>query len=169
MNGKLPLSTFEYNIIPSVVAMPGGSRKQEYTIARYLPLFSIRVDFEKGILNAEGDWYYMVSSNKQSELHWYSFYKGRVSVEAKLHKVFTISLEDNRTDGMVFPFKGKIRDEAISNSCSGLIVINRDNIDESRPADEWSVILYFYDYQFNSCEIIFKLPLYIRAINAELN
>lgn len=167
MNEEL-LSRFEYSIISSPVVMPQGNLKQEYVRTLHLPLFSIRVDFEKGMLCAEGDWHYMAAYNKRSELHWYSFYTGRVSVEARLHKAFTVNLEDNRSDGMVFPFKGKIKDGAVSNSCSGLLVINKDNR-EGGLADEWSIVLYLYDYQFDSCEIIFKLPLYIHSVNADLN
>jgi hypothetical protein len=172
MKQKLPLKTFEYSVVPSQIAMPKAKAKakvkmkENYVPIHQLPLLSIRADFEKGVLQTEGDWQYMVASNKDAEKHWYSFHKGRIKVQASFCRGLMINLDDHSSDGMVFPFKGTIDDGDNVSSCSGLLVINND---DHIVNDQWSIVLYLYDYLFDSCEIIFKVPVYARSMNAELN
>ena len=165
MKDKLRLNNFEYSIVPSAM-IPETPVTDDAAFVQQLPLLNVRVDFKKGIFNIEGDWKYMVAANRHAERNWYSFHKGRVKVEALLRRGLVINIDDQTTDGMVFPFKGKITDGNSTGSCSGLLVINNDEKDRNGHS---SIVLYLYHYQVDSCEIIFKLPVYAQGINADLN
>ena len=171
MKQNLVLNTFEYSIVPSSVMMPDMCMNETGFMLQQLPLLSVWIDFEKGVFKVEGDWHYMVASNKHSGASWYSFRKGRVKIEASLFKSFMVNVntEEYKNDGMVFPFKGTINDGNSPGNCSGLIVINDNNGGNCLLNNQWSILFCLYDCQFDSCEIIFKLPVYIHGMNADLN
>jgi hypothetical protein len=159
MKKPVLLKQFEYSILPSVFALAGAKKK--CTVAEHLPLMKVAIDFENGNLKLEGDWHFMMVSNKHNEPNWYNYHKGRVQIETAIYDSFTINLADPGNDGLVFPLDGTIKEGGFLGSCSGLLVLDNVRGLNGLISDQWNISFYLYDLQFNDCEIKFKLPVYI--------
>jgi hypothetical protein len=77
MTTQTILKQLDYTIPVSSTALALLPVNQAY--AWHLPLMKLRVDFERGTLFLEGDWSYLVLSNRHNEAK--NFYKGRGRVQ----------------------------------------------------------------------------------------
>jgi hypothetical protein len=145
------------------------SLKKNHIVAKHLPLMKVVIDFENGNLKLEGDWQFMVASNKNNELGWLTYHGERVKLETDVSSSFAINLEDPRSDGLIFPLEGSIRDGNSLGLCSGLLVL--DNVRDSYGliSDQWNISFYLYDSRADDCEIHFKLPVYLGSFNGAFN
>ena len=167
MKKQLLLKQFSYSI-PASAFVWSGLRKN-YFVAEHLPLVKVAIDFENGNLKFDGDWQFMMASNKHNELSWFTYHRGRVKIETAVYPAMTINLDDPFSDGLVFPLEGSIKDGNNLGPCSGLLIIDNIRGSNGLITSQWNISLYLYDAQFNDCEIKFKLPVYIRRINSYLN
>ena len=161
------LKQFNYSIPSSALALAG--RKQNYIVAEHLPLMKVAIDFENGVLKLEGDWQFMMASNKHNEASWFGHHRERVVIEATIYPAVTIDLTDPECDGLVFPLEGNIKDRNHPGSCSGLLVMDNVRGNNGLMGNHWNISLYLYDAQFDDCEIKFKLPFYQSLINENNN
>ena len=167
MKKPILLKQFGYSIQPSVFAL--ASVKKSHIVAEHMPLMKLVIDFENGDLKMEGDWHFMMTSNKHNESSWFDYHKGRVQIETAIYSSSVINLNDPENDGLVFPLDGHIRDGNYIGSCSGLLVLDNARGRNGLISDQWNISVYLYDLQFNDCEIKFKLPVYTAKANRNNN
>ncbi|MEP7374273.1 MAG: hypothetical protein ABI675_12835 [Chitinophagaceae bacterium] len=161
------LKQFNYSIPSSALVLTG--MKQNHIAAEHLPLMNVAIDFENGILKLEGDWPFMIASNKHNEASWFGHHRERVKIETTIYPAFAIDLNDPESDGLVFPLEGNIKDGNQPGSCSGLLVIDNVRRNNGLIGNHWNISFYLYDAQFDDCEIKFKLPLYQTLFNENNN
>ena len=125
--------------------------------------------FENGNLQLEGDWNFMIASNKYNEARWLDYHIGRVQIETTIYATVPINLGDVKNDGLVFPLEGSIQDDDYYGFCTGLLVLDHAASLNSIISDQWNISFYLYDLQFNDCEIKFKLPLFTPGLNKNKN
>lgn len=166
MKSALFLKQFEYAIPPSALALV--SLKDNHIVAQFLQLMHVVFDFEDGIMKLEGNWQFMMSSNKHNEANWFTCHRDRVKIEAAIFPALPINLCDPASDGLVLPIEGNINDGESIGACSGLIVIDNVRGKDGLCSNQWNISFYIYDLQFDYCEISFRIPVYQSEIN-ELN
>jgi len=164
MQTQNTLSNFEYVVIPSV-SMVSFVKTARHPVAGHLPLMMVKINFKDGKLILEGDWHFLVASNRQANPYWFSLHSGRVGIEADIYPAGVVDLDDHNNDGLVFPVEGIIKDGSSSNSCSGLIMLDRIKTMTEVSTHEWNISFYLYDYEVDNCEIKFKLPVYTTSDN----
>lgn len=167
MKRPILLKQFRYSIPPSVFALTRV--KKSHFVAEHIPLMKVVIDFENGDLKMQGDWHFMMTSNKHNEATWFDYHKERVQIEAAIYASVAINLNDPENDGLVFPLEGRIRDGKYVGSCSGLLVLDNARGWNGLISDQWNISIYLYDLQFNDCEIKFKLPVYTTTGNKNSN
>ena len=167
MKKPILLKQFRYVIPTSVFAL--ARVKKNHFVAEHIPLMKVVIDFENGDLKMEGDWHFMMTSNKHNEANWIDYHKERVQIETAIYSSLVINLNDPENDGLVFPLEGHIRDGNSLGSCSGLLVLDNARGRNGLISDQWNISVYLYDLQFNDCEIKFKLPVYTTTDNKNSN
>lgn len=167
MKKPILLKQFRYSIPPSVIALAGI--KKNHIVAEHLPLMKVAVDFENGNLKLEGDWHFMMASNKYNEAGWSDYHRGRVQIETAIYASLAIDLNDPENEGLAFSLEGTIKDGNCLGSCSGLLVLDNARGLNGLISDQWNISFYLYDLQFNDCEIKFKLPVYTATDNKNSN
>ena len=167
MEKSSSLKQFNYSIPASCLALAG--MKENYIAAEHLPLMNVAIDFENGVLTLEGDWQFMIASNKHNEASWFGHHRERVKIETDIYPALPIDLDDPESDGLVFPLEGKITNGNHPGSCSGLLVIDNVRRHDGLTGNQWNISFYLYDAQFDDCEIKFKLPLYQTLFNENNN
>ncbi|MCW3120256.1 MAG: hypothetical protein JWM28_4338, partial [Chitinophagaceae bacterium] len=80
MEKQIPLKYFAYAITPSAVAMAAVHNTDGHQFATHLPLVDIKFDFENGNFTLEGDWHFLMASNRHVEQSWYSCHRERVKI-----------------------------------------------------------------------------------------
>jgi hypothetical protein len=156
MKKQILLKQFEYSIPPSVNALTGIKRK---VAGEHLSLMEIAIDFENGRLNLEGDWQFMMASNKQHEASWFSYHRERVKIETTIYPASAINLNDPCTDGLMFPLEGNIKDGMYLSACSGVLIVDNVRGNDDPISNQWNISCYIYDNQIDDCEINFNLPV----------
>jgi len=158
MKSPVLLRQLEYKIPVSdkkLVPIP-----HQHCVAEHLPLLYLKVDFEESWISVEGDWQYMVLSNRYFKPHWLDYKSGRVKIDMKICQGESVRLNDPYSDGLVFVMKGEIADGNYTSPCSGILVI--ENIrSEGHITDCWQLTLCICDVQFQECEIRFSIPVFI--------
>jgi len=167
MKQQILLKEFEYSIPASSMVL--AHLKQDQIIAEHLPLMKVAVDFETGLLKLEGDWRFMMASNKHNKASWFACHRERVKIETAIYPALAINLDDPESDGLIFPLEGVIKDGNTLSSCSGLLVFDKTPGGNDLVNYQWEISFYLYDSQFDDCEIKFKLPVDYAGMNAELN
>ena len=167
MKKQLLLKQIEYFIPASPLAMAGLSKN--HIAAEHLPLMKVSIDFENGSLKLEGDWQFMMASNKHNEASSFTYHRERVKIETAFYPAFAINLNDPYSDGLVFPAEGSIKESNCFGSCSGLLVIDNVRGSNGLIGNQWNISFYLYDLQFDFCEIKFRIPVYDQEINLGLN
>jgi len=161
------LKQFEYSILPSAIALIG--RKKNYVVAEHLPLLNIVIDFEHGNLKLEGDWNFMMTSNKFYESRWFDHHMERVHIETDILSSSVINLSDSANEGFAFSLEGIVRDGNYITAFPGLLILENVRGLNGRITEQWNLTLYLSDLQFNGCEIKFELPIYIKRGNEDKN
>ncbi|MCW3090141.1 MAG: hypothetical protein JWP81_1210 [Ferruginibacter sp.] len=167
MKKQTLLTQFEYSIFPPAFTMAGI--KSNYIVAEHLPILKVTIDFENGNLKLEGDWHFMMVSNKHNEPGLRDYHKGRVQIETALCNSLAINLNDARNDGLIFRIEGTIKESGFLGPCSGLLVLDNVRAFNGLISDQWNISFYLYDQQLNDCEIKFKLPVYITDTDGNKN
>ncbi|HMF72070.1 MAG TPA: hypothetical protein VK616_11370 [Flavitalea sp.] len=162
------ISSFEYTAVPSVT-MASFVKTARRPVAGHLPLMLVKINFKDGKLILEGDWHFLVASNKHTNPYWFSLHSGRVGVVADIYPAGVIDLDDYNNDGLVFQMEGIIKDGSSLNSCSGLIVLDKIRTSTGISTHKWDISFYLYDYEVNNCEIKLKLPVYTTNDNRNNN
>jgi len=160
------LKHFSYSIPAADLVF--AELKGHHTAAEHLPLMKVAIDFENGLLRLEGDWQFMMTSNKHNEANWFTYHRERVKIETLICPALAINLNDPSSDGLVFLLEGSIKKSTCLSTCSGLLVIDKAYGSNDAISDQWNISFYLYDVQFDNCEIKFKLPVYGRKINSYL-
>jgi len=153
------LRQFAYSIPASAYIL--SELKLNELKAEHLPLLNVFIDFENGNLKLEGDWLYMMASNKLNKETCYTYHKERVKIKSAIFPALAINLDDPNNEGLAFAIDGKITDSESSSACSGLMVIDNIRGSDGQPIGYWNISIYLYDIQLVDCEIKFKLPVYL--------
>jgi len=166
MKQQMLLSKFDY-------AIPGTQKsfaivKDNHRVTDHLPLMNVKIDFEKSMLKIEGDWNFMMAKNIHNETSWFKCHLDRVEIETTIYPCMQINLHDPNCDGLILMLEGKLKEGNRICSCSGLLVFDKGK-SSGTITNHWSISFYLYDFSFGDSEIKFKLPVYISAINSELN
>ncbi len=158
----------QFNYCVSPAALPA---KYSENKSACIPssLVNVNIDFEHENFKLEGDWQYMISSNKHAEENWFDCHKQRVSVEANIYPGLAIDLTDDKNDGLVFIIEGIIKDETNTGNCTGLLVLDKEIAIDEPTINKWNLSFYLYDNTNSDCEIAFKLPVYGRQANNYVN
>jgi hypothetical protein len=159
------LTSFEYAVMPSVTAVSIAPWVL-LPIAGRTPLLQVKINFKNGEFSLKGNWHFIMASNSQAELDWYSYHTGIVEINANTYAE-AIDLEDNDSDGLVFPVEGLVKDGSSMSFCTGLIQFDKINMGKGR--HEWEISISLCDYQVDNCEIKFKLPLHLTSSNENNN
>src|SRR5215210_5767251 len=92
------LKQFEYSILPSAIGF------SEYTkhpvVAEHLPLMKAVIDFEQGKLVVEGNWQFIVSSNKYNDAVCLDYHLDRIYIQTSITASSEINLNDPESDGL---------------------------------------------------------------------
>ena len=168
MEQKNLLGLFEYALMPasSHVAI---AESANYCVPMHLPLLHVCIDFDKGELFLEGDWPFLVASNRHSSSSWLAYHAGTVSVQATIKPAGNIDLDDDLNDGLIFPVEGIISDRNNINLCSGMIILDKIRSNKKNSHHGWDISLYLYDLQVENCEIKYRLPVYTNKETEKLN
>ncbi|HMH33075.1 MAG TPA: hypothetical protein VK543_08585 [Puia sp.] len=154
------LQRFEYAIVPAASTI-SRIETSTYHAAGHLPLMQVSIDFENSKFSLEGDWQFLVVSNRHASPSSFSFRDGRVKIEADIYPGGSIDLDDRQSDGLVVPLMGGIINErSQQNSCSGFIVVDKKKPHAAISEDEWEISFYLYDSHADDCEIKYNLPVY---------
>ena len=161
------LQRFEFAIMPAA-SLVSLYENENYPVSDHLPLMRVNIDFAKGRLLLDGEWQFLVSANIRARSGWFSYHKGRVTVDVSLFHSSVIDLSDPFSNGIVLTADGLINDGSSINSCSGMVVLDKLTTPKKSGYHGWDVTFYLYVYQEDKCEIKFKLPLYLNPVN-EIN
>lgn len=167
MDKQLLLKKIEY-FIPAPSLTTAASKVIHIT-PEHMPLMKVVIDFENGVLKLEGDWQFMMASNKHNEVSSYTYHRERVKIETAIYAAFAINLDDPNCDGLVFPVEGSIKDGSYLGACSGLLVLDNARGNNGLVNNHWNISFYLYDLQYDYCEIKFKIPVLDLEINSNLN
>ncbi len=167
MEKQLLLKRIQYSIPSTSVALAGNIRS--HSVPEHLPLMKVQIDFEKGELELEGDWYFMMFANTYHDESWLQFHRDRVLVKTDIYPAISIDLNDPESDGLIFPLEGTLNDGSCLSGCSGLLVLENAGISNGFISNQWNISFYLYDSQFDDGEIKFQLPVYISAVNKNYN
>jgi len=107
MKEPMFLKRFGYTIPSSVVALM--AIKKNHMVAEHLPLMKVVIDFENGNLKLEGDWLFLMASNKYNEVRCSYHHRERVQIEATIYASAPINLDDTENNALVFPLEGTIK------------------------------------------------------------
>lgn len=167
MEKQLPLKRIQYSIPSFSLALAGNIRS--HLVTEQLPLMKIQIDFEKGELQMEGDWYFLMKANAYHNESLLTFHRNRVLVKTSVYPALSIDLNDPESDGLIFPLEGTIQDGSCLNGCSGLLVLESTGISNGVIRKQWNITCYLYDSHFDESEIKFQLPVYIGQGNKNYN
>ena len=168
MGKQILLKQFEYAIPASALALAGI--KGKHIVAEHLALMKVNIDFENGTLALEGDWQFLMASNKHNEASWFRHRRERVKIETSLYPAFAINLNDEESDGLMCPLQGSIKDGNCIAECSGLLIVDNVRTHSGFLSNQWNISFYIYDMLFDKCEIRFTLPVFfIQGINSNFN
>ena len=92
MEKQLLLKRIQYSIPSTSVALAGNIRS--HSVPEHLPLMKVQIDFEKGELELEGDWYFMMFANTYHDESWLQFHRDRVLVKTDIYPAISIDLND---------------------------------------------------------------------------
>ena len=162
------LGLFEYALMPASchVAIVESTNS---CAAMHQSLMRVSIDFDKGKFFMEGDWPFLIASNRHSSSSWLAYHAGRVAIAATIYPAGNIDLEDDFNDGLICPLEGTINDFNSINSCSGMIILDKIRNNKRNPHHSWDISLYLYDYQVENCEITYKLPVYTKKGSDKFN
>ena len=158
---------FNYSIAP--VALANKTVTSNNAGSNEASLVNVTIDFEQEDFSLEGDWQYMMSSNKHAEKNWFNCHQQRVSIKANIYPGLAIDLSDDNNDGQVFIIEGTIKDDDNTGSCSGLLVLDKIATSDKANTSKWNMSFYLYDTAHDDCEISFRFPVYGRPTNELLN
>ncbi len=158
MKEPMLLKQFGYSMPLSAVALMGI--KKNHIVAEHLPLMKVVIDFENRKLKLEGDWHFLMASNKYNEVRCFNNHKERVKIETTIHASSPINLDDPENHGLVFPLDGTIKERDYLTACSGLLILDSVPGSHKSTGSQWNISFYLYDLEFDNCEIKFKLPIY---------
>jgi len=158
MKKQLLLKQFGYSI-PST-ALVISVTKTSHIVSGHLPLMRVSFDFEHGKMKLEGDWQYLMATNKHNGANWFTCHRDRVSIAMDIFPISPINLHDKESDGLVFTLEGLINDGESIGGCSGLMVLDNVKGKKGRFSNRWDFTFYIYDLQFEFCEIKFRVPVY---------
>lgn len=160
--------TFDYSIATSAITTT-MKMMENYQPDKQMPLVNIKINFEEGIFKLEGDWHFMMASNKHAEQGWLACHKQRVSIDAVVFPNCAIDLSDGNNDGLVFAIDGCIHDGDNRGTCSGLLILDKLNGNSKTGGSNWNISFYLYDNANDDCEITFKIPVYAQPADGSLN
>lgn len=161
------LKQFYYSIPASVLVT--ADSKLSHAFSEQLPLMAVSFDFENGKMKLEGEWDFMMASNRHNEANWFTAKRNRVKIIMDIVPAAVINISNDETDGMVLPIEGYINDGESIGGCSGLIVIDNVKQNKEHLSNLWDISFYVYDLQYEFCEIKFKLPLNINSLDEHIN
>jgi hypothetical protein len=153
------LSQYEYSIPASPLVLTGLKKSNSFSEQK--SLIKIRIDFVEGKFRLDGDWQFMMTSNKNNESIWLSCHRERVTIATDIYPTLAINLEEPDIDGVLFSLQGSIADDNSISFCSGLLAIDNVHNGNDFVKDQWNISFYLYDSRFEDCEISFKLPVYV--------
>lgn len=167
MTKQTLLKRFSYSV--PAPEFPFTGLKRNHVTNEHLPLMKVAIDFENGILRLEGDWQFMMASNKHNEASLFTHHRKRVKIETSVCPALAINLNDQYNDGLLFVLNGSIKESTCLSACSGLLLIDKVYGSNDSISNQWNISFYLYDVQFDNCEIKFKLPVYARRVNSCLS
>ena len=167
MKKPMLLKQFRYSIPPSVFALMGI--KKDHIVAEHLPLMKLLIDFENGTLKLEGDWHFLMASNKYNDARCFNNHRERVQLDTTIPASSPINLSDPENNCLVFPLDGTIKEGDYLTACSGLLILDSVPGFHKRTGSQWTISFYLYDLQFDNCEIKFKLPVYTTSSDKNSN
>jgi hypothetical protein len=167
MKNQLLLKQFEYSIPLSTIESESVNKK--HILSQNLPLMKVGIDFENGYLRLEGNWRFLISSNKQNDEIWFNYHKERVEIETAVFSSLAINLNDPISDGLVFPLEGNIKDGNCVVACTGLLAVDSIPASDGVFSDQWNISFYLYVFESDDCEISFKFPVYINRFDERYN
>ena len=168
MKTPVLFKTFTYSIA-APAAMTGWKFVKNLLPVKQASLINVNIDFEQENFRLEGDWQYMMASNKYAEKNWFACHKQRVSIEACIYPGLTIDLSDDNNDGLVFIIEGIIKDNDNNGPCSGLLVLDKIAMRNETTPGKWNISFYLYDSAHDDCEIAFRFPVHDRPVAELLN
>lgn len=163
MKKPVLFKTFSYAVVPAAEIM-SNKHTGDQPAGKPASLVNVNIDFEQENFRLEGDWQYMMASNRHAEKTWFACHGQRVSIEASIFPGTTIDLADDNNDGLVFIIEGIIRDKDTADTCSGLLVLDK-TVTGNETAGKWDISFYLYDNAHNDCEIAFRFPVHGRCTN----
>jgi hypothetical protein len=167
MEKQILLKEFQYSIPPS--SLVKAALKKNPLAVEHLSLMHVNIDFENGRLQLEGDWKFMMASNKYNEGLEANCSRQRVKIEMFIYPATVINLNDPFSDGLIFPLEGIVKDGNCKSSCSGMVILDNIFSNDGSISNRWNISFYIYDLEFDCYEIKFKLPYYPGKCTPYLN
>lgn len=165
MTAPLQLLKYEYSMQPAAVASVLGNK--HIYINQTLPVIHVKIDFENGKMLLEGDWQYMVKSNKHNYPVLMDLYAERVQMDLKLYT----DAEITKTTGSdtLFHLEGVLKNSTTTTYLSGLLILETHPSSTIKHHLQQSVTFYIYVSGIDFCEIRFRFPLFINTTINEFN
>lgn len=160
MNQPQILRKFEYST-PASSFSPAEYKNQGAKMhADHFPLLKLEIDFEEGMMLMEADWRFLLQANTQPFINWPALHRGRVVIEAEVPVIVPIDLNSVDINELVFPVNGSIKDGFESTVCTGMLIFEKVPDAYYHKSDQTYLCLYLYDLDNETCEIMFRFPVY---------
>jgi hypothetical protein len=164
MKAPVLLKTFNHAVFASAV-LTGSAPENSFQPS----LLTADINFEEGSFRLEGDWHFMMVSNKHAQPGWFNCHTERINIEASIYPGSSIDLSDDDNDGAVFILEGNIKDSNNFTACSGLLVLDKLTEQHNHAGATWNISFYLYDSNNDDCEIAFKIPVAVCPADTRLN
>jgi len=132
---------------------------------RHLPLLNLTIDFEKGTLNLDGDWEYIMHLNGHSTQDWFVKSRERVQIAMNIRGLLQLDLAEIDEDGLVLPLGGILTDHFGAGNCSGMLVIDAVGMNSVAVNNDYDISIFLYDQQQGNLEFKVTVPLFTGATN----
>jgi hypothetical protein len=168
MKKMLPLRKIEYSVPIAAkstrhVAVDGEIGHEHPAI-----LLNVQIDFQSGQFQLEGNWRFIMSSNKHSEKHWFRLHRDRVKFTGTVFPGQAIDLSE-ATTGAAYAVEGMLSDGDSTAEYSGLLLLDQVKKNKTPGTQCWQLNLYLYNSESDDCEIKLSWTFFPAAEFSALN
>jgi len=152
MKRMLPLRSVDYKVPEATksirrVAADGESGQE-------LPpdLLNVKIDFQSGQLRLDGNWNFIISTNRYAEKHWFNLHGERITFNGTVFPGHAVELSDAKT-GAAFAVEGFLSDADTATEYTGLLLLDPAKTNKTPGTVCWNLSIYLYNSGSDDCEI----------------
>jgi hypothetical protein len=170
MKKMLPLRSIDYNVPLAARSTRHVAADGEFGQEQPSGLLNVKIDFQSGQLRLEGNWNFIMSSNRYAEKHWFNLHGERVKFNGTVFPGHAVELSDAKT-GAAFAVEGFLSDadEEATTEYTGLLLLDPAKTNNTPGTVCWNLNLYLYNSDADDCEIKLSWSFYPATEFSEWN